>query len=366
MVTCSRCFTRGTLLPQRLGELFEDFEEQRPGPEGASQEIVAERGYHFHYRPLEPRCPGCGQSLPEVAPGYDGLVVCSACGRQTTTFPAPAWLQRWAPSAVQFYAADCDEAPAAGSVVNAPQGQSVALSCPSCGAALRVGPERARLAPCEYCHTDVYLADEVWARLHPAQAIRSWYVRFEGVPRRQADAQQRVRDRAEEQVALPAPGGSSAFASIVGAAAMVGIAVAAVVLFVSVRAAVDFAGLDWGSETGGVVATVFLVAALGVWVYLTDIRPRSKSSEKMRALAEKYGLRLEDDCARGVLQGADVTLEPLDHNAVQASLRRCRAWGLSSAPPGNPPTALSDSPPGIRRSTASFPFATRAPRWSTV
>jgi hypothetical protein len=41
-----------------------------------------------------------------------------------------------------------------------------------------------------------------------------------------------------------------------------------------------------------------------------------------------------------VLQGADVTLEPLDHNAVQASLRRCRAWGLFSAPPGHPADGL--------------------------
>jgi hypothetical protein len=57
---------------------------------------------------------------------------------------------------------------------------------------------------CRFCHTDVYLPDDVWRRLHPVATVKEWFIRFEGQTRAQRAADKRAkrdakRTRREQQ-----------------------------------------------------------------------------------------------------------------------------------------------------------------------
>jgi len=215
----------------------------------------------------------------------------------------------------------------------------VALQCPACGAALHVAAERARLAPCDYCRTDVYLPDDVWARLHPSDTIRHWYVRFEGWTKRQIDEEQRRRDRAAEMGELPATGRTGSDEAVEWIA-LFALMFGLMVLVAVVRGVAYWLDLGWSKETSvGVVVALALLSIFG-GVYLRIIRPRGKSKAMLRALAWKYGLSIDHKRAEGVVARVKMELEGWDSGGVSAQFRNAAGWGLFTRAPGYPAEGL--------------------------
>jgi hypothetical protein len=75
---------------------------------------------------------------------------------------------------------------------------------------LKITSDRPRILPCEYCHSDVFLPDEVWVRLHPVETGRRFYVRFEG--RTRAELRREAAERlAHDETEARARAGAAAY-----------------------------------------------------------------------------------------------------------------------------------------------------------
>jgi hypothetical protein len=194
-------------LPNRLWsavleELDEAHDRLADGSGKAGTRDVSGFSLHYSYRRTIPRCEKCQQpfATDRLAPGSARDFCCVHCGDGASTAPAPAWLRALVPTATQIYSVDRGLAQAEGAgpapaVADAPR--PVVMACPQCGGSLKLTSEAARLLPCQFCKTDVYLPDELWRRLHPARIAREWYVRFDGKTRAQLDEEAKAKSRAE-------------------------------------------------------------------------------------------------------------------------------------------------------------------------
>ncbi len=129
--------------------------------------------YRFTYVRARPVCMGCGKKLEvnDIEVGSDSEILC-ACGTQNPTYPAPDWVRKLVPAAIQFYVA---ERPPAADVPP----PKVETACPKCGATLTLSEETRRIHRCEYCATQVWLPDVAWTALHPEPQPRRWFVRYQ-------------------------------------------------------------------------------------------------------------------------------------------------------------------------------------------
>jgi hypothetical protein len=202
---CDSC-QKELALPSRLWsavleELAEAHDQLADGAGKAGTRDVSGFQLHYSYRRATPRCEKCQQpfATDRLAPGSARDFCCVHCGDGASTAPVPPWLRTLVPTATQIYSVDRGLAQAEGAgpapaVADAPR--PVVMACPQCGGSLRLTSEAARLLPCQFCKTDVYLPDELWRRLHPARIAREWYVRFDGKTRAQLDAEAAAQSKA--------------------------------------------------------------------------------------------------------------------------------------------------------------------------
>jgi len=136
----------------------------------------------FRWEVSLPKCVHCGKELPvdRISVGSDRQVVCPACGKENSTFPAPEWLKKQIPRVEQIYCAEREQGKQAGKPVKLDEAASapIAMTCPQCGGALSITDETERITKCPYCQVEVHLPDPVWKRLHPVKTAQVWYVRY--------------------------------------------------------------------------------------------------------------------------------------------------------------------------------------------
>jgi hypothetical protein len=213
-VNCSSCL-QDIAIPNEVWESpLNDFEDSQDRGEVGSltrSRDIAGFQLHYDYQEAIPKCGHCG--LPHlVARVVAGGELRCECGQLAGMSAAPDWLRSLVPTAAEIVVTDPSLAPSA-----APDGAAtpaiaraaapVVMACPQCGASLRITSEMARVCPCAFCKTDVYLPDDLWRRLHPAKVVREWYVCFRGKTRGQLNAEARAQfektgleqKRAEEQ-----------------------------------------------------------------------------------------------------------------------------------------------------------------------
>ncbi len=184
-VTCGQC--QATVrVPDEVWQFAVDaFEGDKRPPPGKMRTLSETvRGFRLHLQVanLRPHCEHCATAYD--LPDADGDFPCSRCGDPASVWTAPGWLRLQSPTCKRLVSIDPGGADSHGGASVDPsvadEVAPVAMQCPQCAASLRITAEHERIVPCQYCHTDVFLPDEVWRRLHPVKTVQWWFAVFEG------------------------------------------------------------------------------------------------------------------------------------------------------------------------------------------
>ena len=135
-----------------------------------------------------PLCPECSTELlaGDVATGADDDISCSSCGARCSTYRAPGWIRELLPSITQVFCGQREQE-ANSCDIKVSGSKPVMLACPGCGGSLKVTGDSERTVTCLFCDADVYLPDDLWARLHPQQTAADWFLRLEGPTTKERD-----------------------------------------------------------------------------------------------------------------------------------------------------------------------------------
>jgi len=379
--TCPHCFEQVSIKTDDIVGFFNDLEKEYDGlgdREGRGGTMMSGGGtYKYGYWRLAPRCKKCKIPLPEADLETDGSVACTECGKEFAVFPAPDWLKKHVPSAQQCIGADREEAEAQEAGPD-DEVKPIGMSCPLCGAGLKIGTDAERLSACQYCKGEVHIPDAIWLRLHPVPKVREWWLRLEGKNRAQLDADRRTADQAAEERDLkrwkpmPTRGIPSSRLGLLKVVAVVVLVLVAIVVIVGAAAVMVASGMEpeqIADAIGGVIGvTVAVAAVIGVLVFLVVNKlqykagPIGKCKQAMAELAEKHGLEHDGTeygmgYIRGEYQGRDVEIHPDDDDAVEIDLEHYPyPFHLKTEPPGNPDEEFYRFETGDQRFDRTFPI----------
>lgn len=146
--------------------------------EGNQSTIFGHFNMSLLYGKLVPYCPECKRDFDPEGDRDGDLLKCRDCGTVMAIREAPPWFREAVPRAklVAGGKTQTENRPET-RLFDSPSGGAVALSCPKCGASLLIDGKE-RLVPCGYCSTRVYLPDDLWLRLHPANVKTRWFIGF--------------------------------------------------------------------------------------------------------------------------------------------------------------------------------------------
>jgi len=184
---CSHCQKEVNFEPEVwqgiLNELEEDYHLFGWGDSRSMTSMQGRFTFEIEYGKQFPHCSECHKTMKptEIEVGSRARIPCRKCNHLILTMPAPDWLKKLVPTAVQLYAIEELE-PSPGESPDLDAQRPVVMQCPQCGAALKITGQSERVMPCQFCDVDVYLPDGIWLRLHPAKTATRWEVRFEGGP----------------------------------------------------------------------------------------------------------------------------------------------------------------------------------------
>ena len=175
-VRCPACDEEVRLEPDFWVDILEDdgdeLRELEPNEARRSQ-IMSSLNVGMMYGRLDPYCPSCkGRIEVEEVPD-SGRVACPACGAEVEAGEAPPWISEALEGADMVLGPL--QAGEAGEEADPPD--SVAFTCPKCGAGLRVDGSD-RVQECDYCGLIFMLPDDLWVRFHPAPTRQRWFVRL--------------------------------------------------------------------------------------------------------------------------------------------------------------------------------------------
>lgn len=123
---------------------------------------------------LDPYCDNCKTDFEnpwELVPGTE--YICRKCGSRWPVDAPPEWLSRAVPE-ISFLINALLETNSGGEIPLSAS-RALSVSCPACSGNLSVDGS-GRLVRCRYCDTQVYLPDDLWARLHGVKRKRRWFV----------------------------------------------------------------------------------------------------------------------------------------------------------------------------------------------
>lgn len=379
--TCPHCFEQASIKTDDIVGFINDLEKEYDGlgdREGRGGTMMSGGGtYKYGYWRLAPRCKKCKIPLPEVDLETDGSVACTECGKEFAVFPAPDWLKKHVPSAQQCIGADREEAEAQEAAPD-DEVKPIGMSCPLCGAGLKIGADAERLSACQYCKGEVHIPDAIWLRLHPVPKVREWWLRLEGKNRAQLDAERRFADQAAEERALKrwkpmptrsAPPNRFKLLKILGVVALVVIVLVVIILAFALMAAAGMNADQIGDALAVPIAvTVAVAAVIGLLgfrlVNMLQYKagPIAACKKAMTALAAKYGLEHGGTdyglgSISGEYQGRDVDINPEDDHAIKIDLDQYPyPFRLETAPPANPGEDLHRFETGDQRFDRTFPI----------
>ncbi|MBN1532270.1 MAG: hypothetical protein JXA20_06385 [Spirochaetes bacterium] len=378
-VRCAACRREVVIAPDSLAGLCNDFEEEREelhDGEAYRGTLMGSGYFEYSYQRMEPRCGSCKAPLPMPAPDTDGPLPCPRCGVLHQVYPAPPWLRKRVPSAIQCLSREREASGDTGpGLVDEDSPAPVVMACPKCGGTLTVTTVSERILRCEYCRSDAYVPDAVWTRLHPVKTAEEWFVRFEGKTAAETAAADRRRDEAEELIALknwrrrrPLRGAKRSLAAygIVGA-----VMLAIIVLILMMRFSfgpyagneelelLTFRVLIIVSIVGIVMATV--VGSLQFQLaYRFGVAARCKKA--LAALAAQHDWKHEAAEYRYSIgavdvryRGRDIKIHPDDDYAIEVGLDSSPFY-LKTEPPGYPQESLRRFHTGDTRFDEFFPI----------
>jgi DNA-directed RNA polymerase subunit RPC12/RpoP len=122
---------------------------------------------------LKPRCPDDKTDLDiDESATLPAKAFCTKCGKEFAVVAPPDWLTSALPAIKLMVGTDLEQSTVAPkSDVQGP----VVFVCPQCGGTLQVDGKD-RMLNCQYCHSNVYLPDDLWKRLHPIKTVQRWYL----------------------------------------------------------------------------------------------------------------------------------------------------------------------------------------------
>lgn len=148
--------------------------QNTPRGMGSGSMFMGTRSGNLTLGRLNPYCDNCKTDFKDpwnLSPGTQ--YECSKCGSRWPVSAPPEWLAEALPGIKLLINAlvDTDSGKDSGL-----KGLSAfSLSCPSCSGNLPVDGS-SRLVRCIYCDRQVYLPDNIWARLHGTRKKRRWFV----------------------------------------------------------------------------------------------------------------------------------------------------------------------------------------------
>lgn len=125
------------------------------------------------YGELKPRCPDDKTDLEmDKATTLPAKLFCTQCAKPFQVIAPPDWLASALPAVKLIVGMDLESS----TVSPKPEVEGlVVFVCPQCGGTLQVDGKD-RMLNCQYCHSNVYLPDDLWRRLHPVKTVQRWYV----------------------------------------------------------------------------------------------------------------------------------------------------------------------------------------------
>lgn len=296
----------------------------------------------------DPQCPKCDTAIPVAQyighVGATTTIPCPGCGTGCPTYPAPPWLKAELPTALQVFGGDPKTANNQAGLqmdlaVESPQ--PVVMSCPSCNGGLTIGADNERTTPCPYCQASVFLPDELWKRLHPAQTMTRWTLTYTGKLKTAKDIAEEAERKQERQWdrAARAPKIEKKESS-----ARTWFFVLAFIAAVGVSLYVSFSSLLFSNDDSlrknGVTALAKILSVSQTnsrhndrWVYKLALEVHAKGSKPYRVnISEPFDPLHVMNLRRGAW--LEVKYDPKDRHDL-----------LVTATGSNPPTPSSDKKP---------------------
>lgn len=167
-----------------LDDSFENIGDFKPGEGQPSTIFRGQYRYNLLYGRQEPRCRNCKTNI-DVSKietyAKEGKTKCTKCSFDINVRTAPEEFAKQIAGVRYLIGEDADLI--GGHSTTAPLPNSakpVLFTCPSCAGNLEIDGS-ARMVVCKYCSSQIYLPDDLWARLHPAAETERWYILYDEV-----------------------------------------------------------------------------------------------------------------------------------------------------------------------------------------
>lgn len=140
--------------------------------------LTGELPIYARYREEPPSCARCRAPLvvpPAASAQPHATFPCAACGAPAQVFWAPDWARQEFPDLrLVIEPVPLDAAAPAPNAPNAPR--PVAFGCQECGGKLKLTPDMPRLLECRFCRAMLYLPQELWNAVHPAEKRSAFWI----------------------------------------------------------------------------------------------------------------------------------------------------------------------------------------------
>ena len=167
-----------SLLEDKLKEISA-FEDSVGRP---SKVMMGQYTFDMLYGRKNARCNSCKTDIPddELNKFTDkGEYKCAKCSKDIFVRPATDLLKTILTSAKYIVSEDENLLfPSSEKSLNQGSDKPIMFSCPSCAGNLEIDGKE-RIIECNYCHSKVYLPDDLWYSLHPVVSKERWYITFD-------------------------------------------------------------------------------------------------------------------------------------------------------------------------------------------
>lgn len=188
-ILCPSCNNTNNFSLERwqnlLEDAFEKINEFKPGEGQPSTVMSGEYTYSLLYGKQEPRCQKCKQNIDtSKIEEYEGQnhIACTKCSNSIYIRKPIDAITGIFPQIKFLIGEDEDLISVNKTGVKPPESaRPVLFICPSCAGNLEIdGTDR--MVTCKYCNSQIYLPDDLWFRLHPAEWVSRWYILVDEKP----------------------------------------------------------------------------------------------------------------------------------------------------------------------------------------
>jgi hypothetical protein len=167
-----------------LDDGLEGIEAFKPGEGQPSSIFSGEYKYNMLFGRQEPRCRNCKQDIDvskieEYA--QSGTVKCVKCSTNISVRKAPENVQKEIAGIKYLIGEDSDLISTHTGDKKLPNDtKPILFTCPSCAGNLEIDGS-SRIINCKFCDSQIYLPDDLWLRMHPAEEVQRWYMMYDKV-----------------------------------------------------------------------------------------------------------------------------------------------------------------------------------------